>query len=103
MPDYALSPDAEADLAEIAAYTLEQWGVAQTERYEVSLTSCFESMARGAARLRRPIPHRPEIVVCRCEHHYVFALVEDRAPMLILAVLHEAMDLVARLRDRLDG
>lgn len=47
MPDYELSPDAEADLVEIAAYTLEKWGVAQMERYEVSLTSCFESMARG--------------------------------------------------------
>jgi len=53
--------------------------------------------------MRQPIPHRPEIVVCRCEHHFVFALVLDRAPMLILAVLHETMDLVARLRERLDG
>ena len=39
--------------------------------------------------------------VARIEHHYVFHLVrEDQCP-LILAVLHENMDLMNRLRDRL--
>lgn len=50
MAEFALSSDAEADLAQTAAYTLKQWGVAQMEQYVVSLTFCFESMARGAQR-----------------------------------------------------
>lgn len=53
MPDYELSPDAERDLFEIAAY------------------------------------------------HFVFALRRKRKPLLVLAVLHESMDLLRRLRSRL--
>jgi toxin ParE1/3/4 len=101
MPDYELSPDAEDDLSAIAAYTIATWSALQSDRYEVALMACFEALASGGARTRQPIPHRPEIVVCRCEHHYVFALRRQDAPILILAVLHENMDLIARLRDRL--
>jgi hypothetical protein len=36
-----------------------------------------------------------------CEHHYVFFTKPPGAPVLILAVLHERMDLVARLKQRL--
>src|SRR5688500_14046148 len=101
MPDYELSSDAEDDLRAIAAYTIATWGVAQSDRYEAALIECFEELASGGVQTRQPIPHRPEIVVCRCEHHYVFALRRRDAPILILAVLHENMDLIARLRDRL--
>ncbi len=34
MPDYELTPDAEADLHDIALYTLNTWGLAQMGRYE---------------------------------------------------------------------
>lgn len=101
MADYAISAGAEDDLVGIAAYTLETWGRARCDRYEVALTRCFEAIASGEARTRQPFPHRPEVVVCRCEHHFVFALRREKRPVVILAVLHEAMDLLARLRDRL--
>lgn len=38
-----------------------------------------------------------------CEHHYVFGLPRERAPTLIVAILPERMDLMARLADRLLG
>jgi plasmid stabilization system protein ParE len=44
-PDYELSPDAERDLFEIAAYTFEQWGVTAAERYEAALTACLLGLA----------------------------------------------------------
>jgi len=103
MPDYDLSPDAEDDLSEIAAYTIVNWGAAQCARYEAALIRCFEAIASGDAHARRPIPHRPEILVCRCEHHFVFALRQQGGQIIILAVFHESMDLMARLRERLDG
>ncbi len=37
----------------------------------------------------------------RCEHHYVFFMTRDDACPLILAVLHENMDLIARISERL--
>jgi toxin ParE1/3/4 len=101
MPSYELSLDAEADLLEIASYTIRTWGYDQAVRYKSSLTSCFDALARGTARTTAPIPRRPELLACRCEHHYVFSLHDPNAPVLILAVLHEQMDLMVRLRERL--
>lgn len=102
MADYELAPAAEHDLREIANYTVETWGLAQGERYEASLSACLEGMAAGSRRVRRPIPHRPEILVCRCEEHYVFAVRRIAAPLLVVAVLHRSMDLMARLAERLE-
>lgn len=102
MPSYKLTPDAESDLLGIAKYTIKTWGVKQALRYEAALERCFSSLGQGSARTSTPLPHRPELSCCRCQHHYVFALHEEGNPPVILAVLHENMDLVARLRERLD-
>jgi len=45
--------------------------------------------------------HRDDIRVSRCQHHYVFFVRDDDLGTLILAVLHENMDLLERLRQRL--
>ncbi len=51
----------------------------------------------------RPVfEHRFDICVSRCEHHYVFAQMRENDVPLIVAVLHEKMDLLVRLRERLD-
>ena len=103
MPNYKLTPDAENDLLKIATYTIETWGLEQADRYGASLEGCFVAIADGSARSRAPLPHRPELRVYRCQHHYVFAFINEDAPALIVAVLHEKMDLMSRLRERLDG
>jgi plasmid stabilization system protein ParE len=43
----------------------------------------------------------PGLRVARCEHHHVFCLLREDAPALVVAILHERMDLMARLADRL--
>ena len=45
--------------------------------------------------------HRPELRVSRARHHYVFHLEREKRCPLILAVFHEHMDLMSRLRARL--
>jgi len=101
MPEYRLTPDTEGDLWEIARYTLETWGEAQQRRYEAALIKCFESMADGSARSRSPLAHRSDVRQVHCQHHYVFAMEIVDEPVTIVAVLHEKMDLIARLRERL--
>lgn len=101
MPKYRLTPGAEKDLGEIARYTLRTWGEAQMRRYEAALIACFEALADRRADARWPLPHRPELRQVRCQHHYVFAIDHPQEPVTIVAVLHETMDLVTRLRDRL--
>ncbi|MEX1025264.1 MAG: type II toxin-antitoxin system RelE/ParE family toxin [Planctomycetota bacterium] len=101
MPEYRLTPDAEDDLSDIARYTLETWGEAQQRLYEAALITCFEALADGSARTRRPLPHRTDVRQVHCRHHYVFAIDVPDAPVTIVAVLHEKMDLMTRLLDRL--
>ena len=40
--------------------------------------------------------------MAHCEHHYAFALPREGAPALIVAILHERMDLMTRLAERLN-
>jgi len=102
MPGYELTPDAEEDLLAIACYTIKTWGAEQADHYETALVACFEALGKGQARTTAPVEHRPELRVCRCQHHYIFSLCAENAPPLIVAVLHENMDLLARLQGRLD-
>ncbi len=103
MKGYGLAPAAAQDLLEIAAYTIRTWGNEQSEHYEKALVDHFVALARGDVRTKAPLPGRPELIVSRCEHHYVFAVLLEGESLLILAVLHEKMDLMARLRKRLDS
>ncbi len=49
MLPYSLTPSAQADLEEIARYTLEKWGEKQAIQYAASLDDCFENIAQGRA------------------------------------------------------
>ncbi len=101
MPNYELAEAAEADLKSIALYTFSKWGVRQAARYGAVLDAHFEAIGNGRARTRIFLQHRPEVRVSHVEHHYVFHLDrEDQCP-LILAVFHQNMDLMSRLRARL--
>lgn len=101
MPGFELARSAESDIRSIALYTLKKWGAKQAMRYAASLDAHFEAIGKGRARTRIFLKRRPELLVSRVGHHYVFHLAREKECPLILAVLHENMDLMSRLRDRL--
>jgi len=101
MPDYDLAPAAEGDLVDVARYTVRTWATDQARHYEALLIACFEEIARGRVHSRELLKSRPEIRFLRCEHHYVFFRMQPESPVLILAVLHERMNLLVRLKERL--
>ena len=103
MPPYDLTPAAEADVREIARYTLRQWGARQQQRYAHQLSACFRRIAEGRARSKTFSERFPQVRVARCQHHYVFYVHPEGQKPLMLAVLHEQMDLLARLGERLSG
>jgi len=103
MPEYELAPAAERDLLEIARYTIKTWGLEQADRYEAALEDHFKAIGKGKAHARRFLDHRPDLLYSRCEHHYVFFQEWGESFPLILAVFHENMDLMTRLRDRLEA
>ncbi len=98
---YELIPAAEADLREIARYTRQQWGEAESRHYAQLLTSCFQKIADGEIVSRSFSTLFPELLVTRCEHHFIFYLHPEVQKPEIIAVLHEPMDMIARIRYRL--
>ncbi len=103
MSEYVLADGAEDDIEKIADYTIERWGVDQARRYGTTLTRHFEGLAAEDTKMKSVFDHWPALQVSRCRHHYIFSLRRATAPIAILAVFHENMDLPARLRERLDA
>ena len=101
MPHYELAKAVEDDLQNIAQYTVSKWGAKQAVHYGTLLDAHFEVIGNGTVRSRIFLQHRPELRVSRVEHHYVFHLERKKQGPLILAVFHENMDLMTRLRNRL--
>ncbi|MCB9854691.1 MAG: type II toxin-antitoxin system RelE/ParE family toxin [Phycisphaerales bacterium] len=103
MADYELTAAADDDLLGIARYTIDTWGIEQARHYEALLEKHFKAIGRGDVQSRLLLEHRADLLYSRCEHHYVFFIRRENAVPLILAVFHERMDLINRLRDRLDA
>ena len=99
MPGYTLSRLAERDLLEIWEYTANTWSEAQADSYLAKLDECCMKIAAGSKAAQRPIPGLDDVRVARCQRHYIFFLAEK--PPLVIAILHEKMDCIARLRSRL--
>lgn len=89
-----------ADLAAIWTYTRDTWGEDQADRYIETIEAECLGLAMGE-RQYRPFPAYPAMIgYRRCRHHYVF-FKQDAQRTIIIGVLHERMDLIARLESRL--
>lgn len=97
---FKLTPDAKEDIGDIARYTVQKWGKPQAMKYAGLLDACFQKIAQNEAVSKAIFPDKKYIRVCRCEHHYIF-YVRREGVAIILAVLHERMDLMERLKQRL--
>ena len=97
-PAYRFAPAADEDLTDIWLYSYATWGEDRADRYIEALHTCCERIAAGAAHVR-PVPTVDEVKSHHCRHHYIF-FVEQRETVVVIAVLHERMDLMERLRDR---
>ena len=96
---YSFTRSATEDLIDIWLYSRETWGEAQADRYQDSLHDCFERIAAGTVHAKS-VSSIDLVRSHHCHHHYIF-FVEQRGTITVVAVLHERMDLIERLRDRL--
>lgn len=99
--NYVLTDDAAEDLRAIIRYSRETWGAAQARRYTQSLERGIIRLAGSPAQFRDMGALYPALRMAHCEHHYIFCLPRDDASALIVAILHERMDLMVRLAGRL--
>lgn len=98
---YVLTRAAEADLREIIRYTRKRWGSTRVRAYIAKLQRGIERVAVGHGTFKDMSALYPALRMVHCEHHYIFCLPRDDAPVLVVALLHERMDLMVRLMHRL--
>lgn len=98
---YETSPDAEADLQDIISYTINKYGIGQMTDYITTLETCAENIAQGKGSFKKIRVRGYDIRVKHCQHHYIFGLIRNNRPMLVLAIFHERMDLMKQLSKRL--
>ena len=98
---YQITPSARKDLRDIAKYTIETWGQNQANVYAGKLASCFLAIADRKILSRQFSKKLPTVEFVRCEYHYVFFVRDHDGNSIIIAVLHERMDMLTRLGSRI--
>lgn len=91
MAEFRLSSHAAADLAEIADYTIERFGIEQARRYRDDLEKCFQNLAENPTLGRSVEQVAPKLRRFEHQSHVVF-YAQEEGGVLIVRVLHASMD-----------
>lgn len=97
---YKLTLEAESDLINIWLFGADRWGETQADRYQDDLHKSFERVASGTAQTRQ-MEGVKAVSYCLHQRHFVF-FTEEAESVVIIAVLHERMDLPVQLSKRLN-
>ena len=98
---YLQSQEALDDWRDIIEYTLGQHGEAQTVKYAADLIKCIEAIAKNSGYYKDIKVKGRTVRVKHCQKHYIFGLLRESSPMIIIAFFHERMEIMTRLKDRL--
>jgi len=98
---YEIGTLAEEDLRRIVNYTFDQFGEAQTIKYMSQLKQCTKKLALSEGHYKKLDDLYPSMRLKHCQHHYIFGLMRNKHPMLVVAVFHEQMDLMEQSKARL--
>ena len=98
---YEISKAAEKDWHNIVSYTLDKFSKKQVQKYTNALIKCLDDLANKKGAFKKLDVSDNEILIKHCQKHYIFALNEPNRPLLIIAIFHERMDLMQRLKNRL--
>ena len=101
-PSYRLTRSADQDIESILHYTLTKHGPTQTRKYSNQIEICLDTLSHEKGQIRKLSSIHPALLYLHCQHHYIFGLKHPNQPMLIIALLHERMDFIRQLTDRLE-
>jgi plasmid stabilization system protein ParE len=100
-------PAAQERILEIWAYTEKKWSEKQADAYVRELVAEIETVAVQRHRWRPVLDGALQgVYFFRHRHHYVFFRELSKKRLGVISVLHEQMDIPARLREdaeRVDG
>ena len=100
MSAYLLEPSANRALDEIYEYTAEIWGEDQADAYVNGLFGFFDDVASNSATWR-PVPAEFGVsgYFGKYEHHFVYWRMMRSGAIGIVAILHERMHQLDRIRE----
>jgi len=97
---YKLSKEAARDLENIWLYTFETWSAEQADRYYNLLLDEIEYVAEKPLVGKDQGHIREGYLRTRVKSHYIFYKINSREDLIeIIRVLHQRMDIEARLND----
>jgi toxin ParE1/3/4 len=100
MMGYRLAPAAQADLDDIWQYTVSSWRAAQAERYTRAIRDAAEDLARGNRQGQAIDEVRAGYRKLAVGSHLLFCRsARDDDGIEIIRILHQRMDVSARLGD----
>ncbi len=92
-------PAAVADLDAIWDYTADRWGASQADTYVRDLHAACLALARGERVAQDAADIRPGYRKLRSGRHVILHRTHDDGATEIVRILHERMDVTARLKD----
>ena len=98
---YVVSKGAAADLRDITRYTVTNWGEARCRADIAEIEKAAEAVAQGVGVYKDMSFLLRGLRMASCGKHFIFCMPQAGRPSVILAILHERMDLMARLKNRL--
>ena len=101
MRSFDISEEADQDLLGIWNYSFKNWGIEQADHYLDLIEAGCQKIGDGSAVTRSLKKIHRKLKSSHCEHHYIFYLSNPGQKPLVIAVLHENMDLIARVKKRL--
>ncbi len=99
---YKLSKEAELDLNSIIEYTIKEYGVAQMFKYIDQIEQSAEQLALSYGHYKELRDIHSQLRLKKSGKHYIFGLMQEKAPMIIIAIFYERMELIKRLKNRLE-
>ena len=104
MTGFVVQRAAARRIDEIFRYTEETWGRPQAEAYVHGLFDHFGAIAERRTPWRRiPAAFEVDGYFSRYGHHFIYWRERAGGPVVIVAVLHERMNLQSRFRDDFFG
>ncbi len=98
---YELTKDAENDLREIARYTLKNHGTKQLQLYRGKINNKLNEIASGEVIARSFSETLPQVLITRCEHHFIFYITKNREKPVVIGIVHENRDIASQIKNRI--
>lgn len=99
MPSYRLTVEARNDIASIAEYTINQFGVEQAIVYRDGLMRTFEFLAEFPMMARERTEIKPPVRAHPYKSHLIVYILDDQG-VLILGIRHAREDWINELEGR---